>query len=89
MIFLKEIGLMVLLSNRRSICRDIFKIWILFSQIPVEQRSMLCEFVDKLHADAFIKPRISAQLYGIEKRIGKKYRQQTNSKEDENCSGID
>jgi len=85
--FLEEICLMVLLRNGRFICRDSFEFGVLISQILIEKRTILCEFVYVFHAYAFIKCRILTQLYGIEKRIWKEYWYQTYSKEDENELG--
>jgi hypothetical protein len=82
--FFKEICLIVLFGNGRFFCRDSFEIWVLFSKILIEKRSILCEFVHVFHANAFIKCRIPAQLYGIEKRIWKEYGYHTHTKQDKN-----
>ena len=69
--FFKEIGLKVLFPDGRFICRNRFELGVSISQILIEQSAILRKFIYVLHANAFIKYSIPAQLYGIENRIWK------------------
>jgi len=70
--FFKEIGLIIFFSNGRFVCWERFEFGIPGFQVLIENGTILCEFVYILHAKSFIKCCIPAELYGIEKRIGKK-----------------
>ena len=67
----KKISLKVLFPDGGSICRNRFELRVSVSQILIEQSAILREFIYVLHAHAFIKYSIPAQLYGIENRIWK------------------
>ena len=69
--FFKKISLKVLFSDGRFTCRNRFELGVSVSQILIEQSAILREFIYVLHANAYIKYSVPAQLYGIEKRIWK------------------